>query len=155
MVSQSCVFWLTKPNMMAFLVLKMKLFGRKEETCKDMVDVFSEKINCVPRPYWAALLFSMEPELRGESSICRWWSQPWWPHGHLLDVSVFLWFLLLQPHYHPEASLHPRGMFPHPCQSLLSILIPSLLSRLTFIYLMNHMLGYQWWILTFLVPLSA
>lgn len=58
--------------MMAFLVLKMKLFWRKEETCKDMVNVFSEKINCALHPYWAALLFSMEPELRGESSICRW-----------------------------------------------------------------------------------
>ena len=35
-----------------------------------------------------------------------------WLYSHLLDVSVFLWLLLLQPHYHPEASLHPLGLFP-------------------------------------------
>lgn len=145
MVSQSCIFWLTKPNTMALLVFKMKLFWRKEEIHEDMVNMFSEKI------LWELCFVHMGQH------FCFPWSQsclvsPAFIDGKVSHVAVQSSPGCFRVSMAPPSttSLPPRSFspspraVPHPCQSLFSVQIPSLLSRWHLFIWWTHMLGYQW-----------
>lgn len=121
-----------------FLCFKMKSFGGREETHKDMVNVFSGMFHwekCfvhigqhVGFP-WSQSCSVNPPSVDGEVSHGGHTVISWM----LLDFcgSSFCTLMITR-----KLLSVPQGCSP-PCQSLFSILIPSLISRLTFIYLMN------------------
>lgn len=101
--------------------------------------MFSGKIHCEVcfvrfGQRFSVSLFSMEPVLLDGSSVYR-------------TVRSAVVALQLppscvcgsssNPHYHPETSFCTPSAVPHPCRSLFSILTPSLLFRLSLMYLMN------------------
>lgn len=121
MVSQPCVFWLTKTEYYGFSCFQSEtsLAQRRNPW---------RHVQCVQ---WRDSLWSMLLSLMDSASLCfpwsqgcvldpasiEWWRQPWWPCSHLLYVSMFLSFL-------PGPSLPSRISFPSPsavprsCQSL-------------------------------------
>lgn len=124
-VSQPCVFWLTKTEYYGFSCFQ------SETSLAERRNPWRH-VQCVQ---WKDSLWSMLLSLMDSASLCfpwsqgcvldpasiEWWRQPWWPCSHLLYVSMFLSFL-------PWALITIQNLLsiPQCCSSLLSKLVCSL-----------------------------